>query len=286
MKKILVSIIALMAVSMGANAQYAKLYKGTTLVGQYSKSQVDKVEFSNTPAQESVLNGHAYVEIGGKKWSTMNLGATTVAGSYNTCYGVYYAWGTTDPYLSKYTLSGVSAMSSTEWKRRDGYTILNAAYCSSEATEESISYTKYTSTDGKTTLDNYDDAAIVAWGGTWRMPSKDDFLALYAACGGTGGSITPTSGGSTETTAKGIYWCTNYNGVAGILFCDGTNKLFFPAAGYVTNTYLNNGGGDGLYYSSSVDNGQPFRIFFSSAVLRLENAPNRYTGVSIRPVSD
>ena len=38
-----------------------------------------------------------YVEIGGLKWATMNIGATTVAGSYETCCGSYFAWGDTEP---------------------------------------------------------------------------------------------------------------------------------------------------------------------------------------------
>ena len=51
--------------------------------------------------KETGINGHAFVEIGGLKWATMNVGATTVAGSYETCYGDYFAWGETEPrYIS------------------------------------------------------------------------------------------------------------------------------------------------------------------------------------------
>ena len=61
MKKLLLSLVALMAISMTANAQYVKLYKGEKLVGQYSKDQVDKVEFSKTP----VTTGTAKAKLDG-----------------------------------------------------------------------------------------------------------------------------------------------------------------------------------------------------------------------------
>ena len=264
MKKLLLSLVALMAISMTANAQYAKLYKGETLVNQYSKDVVDKVEFSQTSA--NILNGHEYVEIGGKKWATMNLGATTVASSYSTCYGNYYAWGSTDPYLSKYTLSYASTMSSTQWKGNGGYTQANAPYY------DGSSYTKYTSSSDAT-LESIDDAATAAWGGTWRMPTKDDFVALRNACTGGSGEdgSTPTTLSAAVSTG-GVYWLSAdqtyesaYTGVAGLLFVDNSDtskRVFFPAAGLVDGTSFDTGGSRGYYWSSSLYTSIPYYAYF------------------------
>jgi uncharacterized protein YjdB len=61
--------------------------------------------------QQADINGHAFVKIGGLKWATMNVGATTVAGSYATCYGDYYAWGETQPRYMTITRSGTGSAS-------------------------------------------------------------------------------------------------------------------------------------------------------------------------------
>ena len=41
-------------------------------------------------------NGHQYVEIGGLKWATMNIGA-----SQPSDYGLYFAWGETQGYTAE-----------------------------------------------------------------------------------------------------------------------------------------------------------------------------------------
>lgn len=40
-------------------------------------------------------NGHDYVEIGGIKWATMNIGANSV-----TDTGLYFQWGDTQGYAA------------------------------------------------------------------------------------------------------------------------------------------------------------------------------------------
>ena len=45
------------------------------------------------PELEDPYNGHEYVEIGGLKWATMNIGATQPSD-----YGLYFAWGDTQGY--------------------------------------------------------------------------------------------------------------------------------------------------------------------------------------------
>jgi hypothetical protein len=46
-------------------------------------------------------NGHAYVEIGGLKWATMNVGANSI-----TDYGLYFQWGDTQGYTASQVGSG------------------------------------------------------------------------------------------------------------------------------------------------------------------------------------
>lgn len=96
---------------------------------------------------------HDYVEIGGVKWATMNVGANSV-----TDLGLFFRWGETQGYtftqLEKETLPAYRYM------------------------DENDKFTKYNDTDGKTVLDLSDDAVNAAWGGNWRMPTQSEFAAL------------------------------------------------------------------------------------------------------------
>lgn len=141
-----------------------------------------------------------YVEIGGLKWATKNIGAETI---YD--YGLYFQWGDTIGYTADQVGNdeGQKAFTWADYKFNpsgDGET-----------------FTKYNSTDGKTELDLEDDAAHVIMGGDWRMPTKADWDSLFD-----------------NTTNEWIY---DYNGsgVNGVLFTDNNDsskKLFFPASAY------------------------------------------------------
>ena len=99
-------------------------------------------------------NGHAYVEIGGIKWATMNVGATA-----ETDTGTYFAWGETtakeDYSWNTYTTHGNGGSSASDM-------------------------IKYNSSDGKTELEASDDAVHANWGGNWYMPTKAEFESLTA----------------------------------------------------------------------------------------------------------
>lgn len=220
-----------------------------------------------------------YVVIGGKKWATMNLGATTVAGDPATCFGDYYAWGETEP---RYT----------------GLTITKLSYGSVKITfdgwksDHSEGYSKNDYPSYKlSSLDASHDAATKAMGSEWHTPSSDDFLALYAACGGVGDYIPKDdiTAGTTATKAKGIYWCEDFSGVKGVLFSDGTNRLFFPSAGSINGTSYANGSHSGLYWSSKLYlsyTALAKDMFFYSAQINPSGSSDRCFGFSIRPVSD
>ena len=191
------------------------------------------------------FSGHPFVEIGGKVWAKINVGATTVAGSYETCYGDYFAWGETSPRYTGITFTSKSQATIDGWvtAHPDGYV--------------STDYPSYTGT----TLDAEHDAATANWHGSWHTPSHQDFIDLLAACSdGTDASALESS-----TVAAGIYWVRStqtylpeFTGAAGFLFVakeDPAKMLFFPAAGFVAvEGYYNNGESGptyGSYYSST-----------------------------------
>ena len=229
---------------------------------------------------EQAINGHEYVEIGGRKWATMNVGATTVAGSYETCYGDYYAWGETEPRYESITRTDSYAASFT-WKNgySDGYS----------------SYPSYTGT----TLDASHDAATANWGGTWRTPTKEEFEALATACSGSSANDQTPVNLINTITEGGIYWLSStqtiesaYTGVAGLLFVsasDISKRVFFPASGYVIDTSLYNGGTDGDYWSSSFNTSNTnfaYNLYFISSLVSPLGSYYRYSGFTVRPVSD
>ena len=195
------------------------------------------------PALEVTTTGgggdtHAYVDLGlpsGLLWATCNVGADTPE-----AYGDYFAWGETTP-KGTYNWS--------TYQHNNGSDL-----------------TKYTGSDGLTTLLSEDDAATANWGEGWRMPTKAEFEELY-----------------NHTT---VTWTTQ-NGVNGRLFtASNGNSLFLPAAGYRTNSSLDTAGSNGTYWSSSLNTDSPYyawSFYFYSGSFSMEYYYRRY-GHSVRPV--
>lgn len=167
--------------------------------------------------------GHDYVEIGGLKWATMNVGASSV-----TDYGLYFQWGDTQGYTASQVGSG-------EGQKYFGWATYK--YGNGTSSPGNTGMTKYNSTDGKTVLDISDDAARVNWGGQWRMPTTEEYAAL----------------GNAVNTA----WTYDYqwSGVSGLVCTDKTDSskvLFFPACGICLNGNLEYVGEESNYQSSSL----------------------------------
>ena len=229
--------------------------------------------------QQTGINGHEYVEIGGLKWATMNVGATTVAGSYETCFGDYYAWGETQPRYMTITRP-YSGSASFTW--RNGY--------SSGYSDDN--WPTYTGT----TLDAAHDAATANWGGTWRTPTNAEFEALAAACSGSSANGQTPVNLINTITEGGIYRLSRtqtiesaYTGVEGLLFVsasDISKRVFFPASGYVYDTIYSSGG---RYWSSSFltsTHDYADGLGFSSSNVDPSYFGSRYRGFTVRPVSD
>ena len=209
------------------------------------------------------------------KWATMNLGATTVAGSYTTCYGDLYQWGSVNTLYDGFPYGSATGWEfKGTWKpgKTNGFETNNREYKGDD-----------------TTLPDDNDVVKQTIGGGWRMPTSQEFKDLADACGGSSNYNTSKKPGKDTNVDKGIYWCTNYDGVAGCLFCDGVNKLFFPAAGYGINKQLSSAGTTGGYWSSSLcsnPTSNAHNLYFNSTYVSPESGQSRFEGFSIRRVSN
>lgn len=153
--------------------------------------------------QFNSINNVDYVEIAGIKWATKNLGANSI-----TDYGVYFQWADSQGY----TMEDNHSFNS--------YLYFNMDYINGEDDPKNA-LSKYSPNDGMTLLDVDDDAARKILGGSWHIPTKEDYVSLI-----------------TNTTQS---YVENYNdsGVNGALFIDNednSNTLFFPCAGGIIYT--------------------------------------------------
>ncbi len=181
-----------------------------------------------------------YVDLGlpsGTKWATCNVGANAPEE-----YGDYFAWGETTP------------KDTYDWSTYQYY--------------DGSNMTKYTGSDGLTTLLPEDDAATANWGSGWRMPTKAEWQELY-----------------NNTT---VTWTTQ-NGVNGRLFtASNGNSLFLPAAGDRWGDVLYETGIWGYYWSSSLNTDNPdyaLNFDFLSGGYGM-NTYYRYAGFTVRPVRE
>lgn len=119
---------------------------------QITRSQITATSFTASTDKE---DSHESIDLGlpsGKRWAFMNIGANSDSESGN-----YYAWG--------------------EISSKTNYSVATHKWGDTAMTP-----TKYNATDGKTQLDFLDDAAVMNWGGQWRMPTKADWEELVANC--------------------------------------------------------------------------------------------------------
>ena len=197
-----------------------------------------------TVVDKGYNNGYKCVDLGlSVNWATMNVGANAPEE-----YGDYFAWGET-------TAKSTYTWENYKWCKGSEYTMTK--YCTDS---------RYGTVDDKSVLDPEDDAAHVNWGGTWRMPTHDEFTELRTKC-------------TWEwTSLNGVYGrkVTGPNG----------NSIFLPAAGCRYDRTLGGAGGHGYYWSSSLDtsgsNYAYYVNFYSSGVGWGDYG--RCGGRSVRPV--
>ncbi|MCD7710960.1 MAG: hypothetical protein LUI04_06400 [Porphyromonadaceae bacterium] len=218
------------AYSLGFGKQDFGKYSFSRAVGQSIRPvSGEKDSLVENEVTSGTINGHDYVDLGlSKKCATCNVGASS-----SSDYGDYFAWGETET--------------------KDEYTVSNSATYNKEM--EDIAG------------DPLYDAAQANWGGTWQLPTADEFDELIDKC-------------QWDWTTKGGhngYKVTGPNG----------NSIFLPAAGW-RGTALYNAGDGGYYWSSS-----PYEIYSSNAYyLRFyyqyfrSGWADRYYGRSVRPVTE
>ena len=253
------------------------------------RSKIYTVYIGNEPL---MLDGHEYVEIDGVKWATMNVGATTVAGSAATCYGDYYAWGEVEPRYSGITSRDSTSITFAGWTDSNGY---------------SVNYPSFTG--GALDANNDYNVPYVKWSDKWRTPTSNDYYGLYTACGGEDydngyGFDYLTDPGIDDHVERGVYLCTNYDNIRGFLFCDGIHKVFFPAAGYISSKKYwcdsSDSGSKTIYWTNARQNGDThkhdiYNMSFCTTdycrSLNLTNGTDLYKTISsiygcvVRPVS-
>ena len=195
-------------------------------------------------------NGYEYVDLGlSVKWATCNVGATT-----SEDYGDYFAWGETQP------------KSTYEWST---YKWCNETIHKTLLTKYSTN-SDYGTFDGKSILELADDAARANWGGSWRMPTKEERYELRDNC---------TWEWTTQNGVKGYKVTSKKKGYT-------KNSIFLPAAGYRKGSSLDYAGSEGCYWLSSLYWDYQYSAYHLNFGSNFVNwsSDNRYYGQSVRPV--
>ena len=206
-----------------------------------------------------------YVEIGGLKWATMNLGATKPEEP-----GLYFAWGDVAGQYAATTGTGAFSKS-YEWKTTP-FNNRNSTYQSTWFSNNQSLWI----TDDATLKPDY-DAANVLIGGGWRMPTKEDLDNLLSNVNRE--KVTDYNG-----TGVTGWICTSKT--------DATKAIFLPATGFGSGTGLSNASAYGCYWSSTLavsNKGNAERLSLGEIqdgkeVVTGNNS--RFQGRCIRPVHD
>ena len=218
-------------------------YENAKLVGVLNVPNVSFVDEDSSVRyllELDTYNGYEYVDLGlpsGLKWATCNVGASSPEQA-----GLYFAWGETTGYTAEQVKSG----------------------------ERSFDDASYTGPSVSSNLTLEQDAAHVNLGGTWRMPTKDEYQELLDNCDAV--------------------WTDDYNGtgVAGRVFTSKVNgnSVFFPAAGLCTGSSMNGVGSLGYDWSASWDSEfyAWFLLFYSGT--QDMHYGSRYYGFSVRGVCE
>ena len=188
-----------------------------------------------------------------------NLTATGLAAK-ETDFGDYFAWASTEPWLTSYTLSG-STITFNSWKegKSGGYTESNAPY------RDGSNYTKYTSQEE--TLEIFDDAARRILGGKWQVPHPSVWSQMY----NSESNFTWTW----DSEKKG-YKITNKS--------NNSKSIFLPAAGYINGNYQSSINECGSYWSNYPTPDTQARYLFFDNTYHYADDSDRCFGLPIRPV--
>lgn len=175
------------------------------------------------------INGHDYVDLGlSVKWATCNVGASSPSD-----YGDYFAWG--------------------EISTKSSYT-----------QENSITYgMEMENIEGNPSY----DAACANWGGSWRLPTKEECKELVEEC----------TWSRVRQKGYNVYRVKGPNG----------KSIFLPAAGWYDGTTNDGTGRLGEYWCSTPSYREASYCFgFHGEDNPCVGHNDRRWGQSVRPVSE
>lgn len=243
----------------------------TATVEATAKYPAGTASYKVVVEEGNFVNGYEYVDLGVKNaqgqtiyWAKCNVGATK---PYE--YGDYFAWGETEPkdryYFETYQYREFVEGTPAEYDA-DGFLIKPATDDHYEYMNigEDISGTQY-------------DAARQNWGGSWRMPTMEEFYLLIEQCNWTWTAMQDSNGKSVNG-----YKVSNKS--------DNSKYIFLPVAGYRSYTNLYSDGSYGHYWSgtpSPYNQSYAYYLFVSSSSIDSGSGHNdRYYGKSVRPVTE
>ena len=232
-------------IDLKSNTSKKVTFKGGVVANKIYYKHVSDMEYypltwEDYEEETNTINGHEYVDLGlpsGLLWATCNVGANSPE-----AYGNYYAWGETTTKSSYLSSNCPTYGLDNSQLRLQGYI------------------------DGNGNLTPQYDAATANWGGTWRMPTKNELNELINNCTWT------------WTTQNGV---NGYN-VEG----PNGNSIFLRAAGSRSWSSLSDAGSRGFYWSSTPNESfsdYAYTLYFNSDN-RSMSYRSRYLGQSVRPV--
>ena len=220
-------------------------------------AKVDDAEFVSAIGNFSTLTSPSgSVDLGlSVLWASCNLGS-----SKPSEYGGYYQWaGTKDVSDTSIDLYWSNCPYHTGSDEKTGWTKYNTN-------------SSYGTKDNRTVLEPMDDAASVALGGKWRIPTDEEWTELFNNCSWTSTTIDGVKGYKVQSKKPG--------------YTD--NWIFLPAAGFRKVDSLLEVGSYGNYWSSSLNTGYPDSAYYMHFISPYNGMSTgyRYYGQSVRPVSD
>ena len=199
---------------------------------------------------------HDYVDLclpSGTLWATCNIGASKPEES-----GLFFAWGETRGYTSDDNEKLPFDWVNYKWCNGSEKTMTK--YCTNS---------RYGNVDNLSLLEPADDAAHVAWGDQWRMPTNNDFRELL--------KYTDHIWLNLEN-AKGFLFTSHING----------NALFLPATGHrISDLYCDD---NSIHYWASTlfnqdqSHASCLYLFIRLGMEYSNDYDKRIYGLPIRPV--
>lgn len=196
---------------------------------------------------EATLSPGELIDLGlSVKWASCNIGASSPEES-----GGFYSWGELDS--------------------KSDYTWDNYKFCMDQTGEWLV---KYNAQDGRLYLEGSDDIVHKTKGGSWRMPTSDDWRELKDNC---------QWNEATLNGVRGYHIVSKVNG----------NSIFLPRTGYMDGTQLKDTENP-RYWSSSMTNGTNLSkarnlndsCYYSDWAGMAYYGDDRYLGMPVRGVFD